>query len=115
MQKIPLLPFYLTESLTPLPWCSLSPAELLMDRKLRSCLPQTIESLIATIYLCLYNDFTSKSLEMPIRSLKTVKRDIMIVDIECIYSLPEIPDNTDVWNGNNIPGKTVRMADTPRS
>ena len=32
-----------------------------------------------------------------------------------VHSLPEIPDNTDVWNGNNIPGKTVRMADTPRS
>ena len=33
-------------------------------------------------------------------------------------SLPEIPDNTDVWiitNGNNIPGKTVRMVDTTRS
>ena len=35
-----------------------------------------------------------------------------------VRSLLEIPDNTDVWitsNGNNIPGKTVRMADTPRS
>jgi len=35
----------LSYRVTPLPWCSLSPAELLIGRKLRSCLPQTIESL----------------------------------------------------------------------
>ena len=35
----------LSYRVTPLPWYSLSPAEILIDRKLRSCLSQTIESL----------------------------------------------------------------------
>ena len=60
----------LSYRVTPLPWCSLSPAELLMGRKLRSYLPQTMESLTPQwSYLQEFRDAN-----------KIVKRDTMIAD-----------------------------------
>ena len=100
----------LSYRVTPLPWCSLSPAQLLMGRKLRSCLPQTIESLTPQwSYLQEFRDANEKFKDSQRRHYDHQHR---------VRSLPEIPDYTDVWvttNDNNIPGRTVRMADTPRS
>ena len=95
---------------TPLPWCGRSPAELLMGRKLRSSLPQTTASLVPEwSYLKEFREANQKFKEQQKRDYDRRHR---------VRSLPEIPDNTDVWittDDLNIPGRTVRLADTPRS
>ena len=61
---------------TPLPWCNLSPSELLMGRRLRTTLPQTTHHLIPKwpyLYTSL-NELTS--------SIKTGSRRILIADTE---------------------------------
>ena len=100
----------LSYRVTPLPWCGRSPAELLMGRKLRSSLPQTKSSLVPQwSYLREFRDANRKFKEQQKRNYDRYHR---------ARSLPEIPDNTDVWittGDHNIPGRTVRSAGTPRS
>ena len=78
---------------TPFPWCGLSPAELLMGRRIRANMPIQKDLLIE------FKDRQKK-------------------DFDCRHrtqSLPALPDETEVWvtTGNQpIPGQIVT---TPRS
>ena len=95
---------------TPLPWCSLSPAELLMGRKIRTDLPQTSESLTPRwSYLPQFRKdnkaFKEKRKEDFDRRHRT-------------RSLPELPEDTSVWvttNGHPTQGTVVNTSTEPRS
>ena len=95
---------------TPLPWCKLSPAELLMGRIIRSNIPQISETFVPQwSYLA---DFRKSNEQYKLRQ-KT--------DYDSRHRtrpLPEIPDNTVVWvttNDQCSPGRIVSPADAPRS
>ena len=98
---------------TPLPWCNLSPCELLMGRKVRTLLPQVEEHLDPTWpYL---EDFQKKG-----RVFKTKQKR----DFDRRHGsrpLTPLPDNTDVWVTSGLPnskpsrGRVVTPAGTPRS
>lgn len=95
---------------TPLPWCKLSPAELLMGRIIRSNIPQISETFAPQwSYLA---DFRKSNKQYKLRQK---------ADYDSRHRtrpLPEIPDNTEVWvttNGHHSPGRIVSPADAPRS
>ena len=95
---------------TPLPWCSLSPAELLMGRKIRTDFPQTSESLTPRwSYLPRFRKdnktFKEKQKEDFDRRHRT-------------RSLPELPEDTSVWvttNGNPTQRIVVNISTEPCS
>ena len=95
---------------TPLPWCSISPAELLMGRKIRTTIPLTAKQLTPQWpYLAEFRrlDGTHKD-----RQKKDFDRE------HRVHDLPEIPDDTEVWvtsDAGPIPGRIVTAAETPRS
>lgn len=95
---------------TPLPWCGMSPAELLMGRKIRTTLPQTTDSLVPQWpYL---QEFRSANEEFKRKQKADHDRRHRVQD------LPTIPDNTAVWvttGGHHTTGRTVTTAHTPRS
>ena len=95
---------------TLLPWCGYSPAELLMERQVRSDLPLVKTSLIPEWpYL---NKFRSHNEQFKLRQ----KRDYD--DRHRVQPLPEISNNTDVWvttDGKARPGQVVSPAGAPRS
>lgn len=95
---------------TPLPWCNLSPSELLMGRCLRTTLPQTTKHLVPQWpYLSsfrradqLYKEKTKEDFDRRHR----------------VHDLPEIPDDQDVWvstDSDAIPGTVISPAGSPRS
>ena len=95
---------------TPLPWCNLSPAELLMGRRLRTTLPQTDNQLVP------------KWPFLP--EFKRLNRDFkkrQKVDFDHrhrVRELPPIPDDSGVWVSTErdpIPGTVTSSASTPRS
>lgn len=95
---------------TPLPLCGLSPAELLMGRKLRSNLPQTTESFVPQwSYL---NAFRAANSRMKHKQK---------IDYDARHGtrvLADIPDNTEVWvttSNSRLPGRVTAQGDTPRS
>ena len=95
---------------TPLPWCGLSPAELLMGRLLRSNIPQTIETFIPQWpYL---NDFRLAN-----SKLKQKQR----LDYDAHHGtrlLADIPEDTRVWvttSNTRSPGCVITRAETLRS
>ena len=95
---------------TPLPWCYLSPAELLMGRQLKTDVPQTKDHYIP---------------KWPhIKNLKEVHQKYRDAQSKHynrrhrVRTLPVLPGETAVWvqNGNlREPGNIVRPASTPRS
>jgi len=95
---------------TPLPWCNLSPAELLMGRKLRTLFPLTNKQLIPKWnYLSEFKDankqFKNKQKENYDRRHK-------------VTEMPLIPDDSEVWvtSGQGATrGRVVSPAPTPRS
>ena len=95
---------------TPLPWCGRSPSELLMGRKIRSTLPTSTQTLTPQWpYLIEFRQANETFKQQQRRDFDQRHR---------VRDLPNIPDNTDVWittNGNPVAGRTVQMADTPRS
>ena len=95
---------------TPLPWCGRSPAELLMGRKIHSTLPMATPSLVPQwSYLQDFQQANDKFKKQQKRNYDKRHR---------VRDLPEIPDDTDVWittGRNPVAGRTVNMADTPRS
>ena len=95
---------------TPLPWCGLSPAELLMGRRIRSNLPMTGESL-APQWPFLR---TFRSLNGGIKQKQKVNYDIR----HRTQELPEIPNDTSVWvttDHNRTEGRIAGPANAPRS
>ena len=95
---------------TPLPWCGLSQAELLMGRRLRTSIPQTDELLIPNwSYL---PDFQQKNQEF---------KDKQKLDFDRWHrprQLPDLPLDTDVWiksEGQPLQGWVVSDATRPRS
>ena len=100
----------LTYRTTPLTWCKISPAELLMGRRLRTNLPQVNQFLVPA-----WPDlkkFREQDKEYKVKQKR---------NYDCHYGtrpLTELPDDIDVWvsTGNNqIPGQISSSAGTPRS
>ena len=95
---------------TPFPWCGRSPAELSMGRKICTLLPQTTASLVPQWHYLL--EFKPAN-----RKFKDQQKNYYDARHR-VCSLPDIPDNTDVWittNGQNSTGRTIRRTDAPRS
>ena len=95
---------------TPLPWCGLSPAELLMGRQLRSNIPHTTVTLTPQWpYLNGFRHSNSK--------LKQKQKE----DYDTRHGtrpLADIPEETEVWvttNNTHTPGRVTAHANTPRS
>ena len=85
---------------TALPWCGLSPGELLMGRRLRSDVPETKRR------------FIEKDKEMKQRQKEMYDRQ------QRVSSVPTLPDGTPVWvntQGHQVPGRVVTTANTPHS
>jgi len=95
---------------TPMPWCNLSPAELLMGRKLRSLLPMTDQQLIPQWpYLPEF-----KRTNQLFKNNQKRNFDKHYRTSEC----PTLPNNSEVWvtSGREpVRGRVVAAADTPRS
>ena len=96
---------------TPLPWCGLSPAQLLMGRQIRSNVPQVTEALIPQwAYL---SNFRQKD------EREKQKQKADFDSRHGTRALPEIPDNTAVWIASDSncrsPGRVTTSAETPRS
>ena len=106
----PLLAMLIYRS-TPLPWCKLSPAELLMGRKLLTYLPILSDQLKPK---CPYLK------EFQMQDDRVKKNSKMNFDRQHkAQSLPRIPDDASVWITNErhqpAPGKVIEQAATPRS
>ena len=95
---------------TPLPWCGLSPAELLMGRRIRTDVPQMRKLLIPDWpHTRDFKTLNEKYKEGQKRHYDQRHRARL---------LPELPEDTPVWvhtQGKQVAGKIVRQADTPRS
>lgn len=74
---------------TPFSWCSLSPAELLLGRRIRSSLPLTVENLIPDWKFL--EDFREKNKVYKEKQTKIYNR------YHGVRPLSEVPLNTDVW------------------
>ena len=89
---------------TPLPWCNLSPSELLMGRKLRTTLPQTTIHLIP---------------EWPfLKEFKRQNKDVEGNRAHMTRPLPQLEDGMDVWMSSGdrkIPGQVVAPSHKPSS
>ena len=100
----------LTYRATPLPWCNLSPAQLLMGRSLRNTVPQVTTHLIPKwSYL---EEFHEKDKDFKERQKRAY---------DCRYrtsEMPDIPEDTVVCiRSGNKPqkGRIVMRANEPRS
>ena len=100
----------LTYRATPLPWCNLSPAQLLMGRSLRTTVHQVTSHLIPKWnYL---EEFREKDKDFKEKQKR---------DYDCHYrtsEMPDIPEDTAVWiRSGNKPqkGRVVACANKPRS
>jgi transposase InsO family protein len=96
---------------TPLPWCGLSPSELLMGRRLKGNLPQVVEHLQPQWpYL---EDFRTQDSSFKRRQKDDYDRR------HGVRSLPPIPDDSEVWITSDkkqaIPGRVTGQRGTPRS
>ena len=96
---------------TPLSWCGLSPAQLLMGRMIRTNLPQISEHLVPKWdYL---DTFRGKHEQY--KDKQNCNYDVS----HRVQSRSEIPIGTEVWvssGGNDrLRGKVTSSADTPRS
>ena len=96
---------------TPLPWCHLSPAELLMGRQLKTNVPQIKDHYIPK-WPHLINHLKEAHQKYRDAQSKHYNRR------HRVRTSPILPDDTAVWvqNGNSQePGNIVRSASTPRS
>ena len=96
---------------TPLPWCSLSPSQLLMGRRLRANLPLVAEQLKPEwSYL---EDFCEQDSSFKRKQKEGYDRR------HGVHPLPPIPDDSEVWITSDknrvIPGRVTGQRETPRS
>jgi len=95
---------------TPLPWCSLSPAELLMGRRIRTDLPQITQKLIPRWSHTRH----FRALDEQYKRLQKDQYDKR----HRTRTLPNLPGDQSVWvetRGQHTPGTVVHPANTPRS
>ena len=101
----------LTYRTTPLPWCGLSPAELLMGRQLRANLPLLTNQLIPCWPFL--KDFRDQDSEYKKKQKENYDRR------HGVRSLPMLPNDSEVWitsdRGRPIPGRVMHERGTPRS
>ena len=95
---------------TPLIWCGLSPAELLMGQKIKTDVPQP-----QNIYIPTWTHTQNlKDLHMKYKSMQEKYYN----NQHRATSLPSLPDNSPVWvqtESSQVPGTVVQQAATPRS
>ena len=96
---------------TPLPWCGLSPAELLMGRKIRTTLPQTTDSFVPEWPFL--QDFQKANEEEKAKQKAGYDRCHRVQNLRK-YQQTQMC----MWvttDGHNTAGRTITAADTPRS
>ena len=94
---------------TPLPWCNISPAELLMGRQLHTALPQVDDLLLPKWpYL---DEFRRKDVEFKQKQKQNFDSR------HRVRVLPPIPNNTEVQitSGTETTGQVITPANAPRS
>ena len=95
---------------TPLPWCHLSPTELLMGRRVRTNVPQIAQQFVPEWpYLEQFKAADKRYKKNQKEAYDTRRR---------VQSLPELDDDLPVWvnmQNGQVPGTIVRQANTPRS
>ena len=94
---------------TPMSWCQMSPAQLLMGRRLRTLLPQTDDSLIPECHDM--NEFRKKDREYKKKQKEDYDRRYRTTP------LPVLPENANVWisvDKQLKPGQVISQADTPQ-
>ena len=95
---------------TPLPWCALSPAELLMGRRIRTDIPQVMESFVPK-----WSHIANfRSLDEKYKRLQKQHYD----QRHRVKTLPSLPDDQPVWvetRGVQTPGRVSHAVDVPRS
>ena len=95
---------------TPLTWCSFSPAELLMGRRIRTPVPQTNQQLIP--------QWPHLSEFRRLNKLYKRKQKRFFDHRHRVRELPALPNDTEVWIDTDtepISGTIISTADTPRS
>ena len=92
---------------TPLTWCGISPAELLMGRKIRTCVP-VIDNLLKPDWPYL-SKFRNKEEAFKRKQKKEYDRR------HRTRPLTPIADDTPVWINGQTPGRILSPANTPRS
>ena len=95
---------------TPLLWCLRSPGELLMGRKVKTDLPQTMKQFIPDWHFL--NDFREKDEVYKLKQKQNYDRRHRTRNVDVL------PSDTSVWvRTENVqqPGTVVSAADTPRS
>ena len=95
---------------TPFQWCGLSPAELLMGRRLRSNIPLLCEQLTPNWEFL--GDFRRNNHVFKLRQKHDYDRH------HATQTLSPIPPNSDVWittGESPQPGTIISSANTPRS
>ena len=95
---------------TPMPWCALSPAELLMGRRIRTDIPQVKES-----YVPEWPHITNfRRLDERYKQSQKEHYDKR----HRVRTLPPLPEDQPVWVGTRglqTPGRVSHAADAPRS
>ena len=95
---------------TPLPWCGLSPAQLLMGRPLRTDVPQLPANL--TPEWSYLPDFREKERVEKLKQKANYDRRHRVRD------LPDLSEDESVWvhtRNRTEPGRVITSADAPRS
>ena len=95
---------------TPLPWYGLSPAELLMGRRVRTPVPQTDRHLTPQWpYLQEFREKDHKFKECQSRDFNKRHQ---------VRKQPAVPQDTEVWVSSGaepVPGRVIAQSDLPRS
>ena len=95
---------------TPLPWCGLSPAELLMGRRIRTDIPQVKDNFIPKWeHIQNFKELDGKYKQSQKDNYDRRHR---------VRTLPMLPENQAVWvdtRGHQVPGQILQTAGTPRS
>lgn len=100
----------LTYRTTPFPWCDLSPAELLMGRRLRSIIPQAKEQLVPDWKFL--KDFKEQNQTFKDKQKRNYDKR------HGVLSYPLIANDTAVWittDAQPIPGRVMSSSTEPRS